>query len=65
MRRGYRLQAAEVSLPQAQAYAREQVTRLPQALLTLEKAAEPYTVMISPALQEYQQETQRRFAEEE
>jgi nicotinate phosphoribosyltransferase len=65
MRGGYRLQAVEVSLPQAQAYAREQVARLPKALLALEKAAEPYPVAISPALQEYQQETQRRFSEED
>jgi len=65
MRGGYRLQAAEVSLPQAQAYAQEQIARLPKALLALEKAAEPYPVAISSALQEYQQETQRRFSEED
>lgn len=45
--------------------AREQLARLPNALLALEKAAEPYPVMLSPALQEYQQETQQRFAEQE
>ena len=65
MRGGYRLQVAEVSLPQAQAYAREQLARLPQALLALEKAKEPYPVAIFPALREYQQETQRRFTEQE
>jgi len=52
-------------LPQAQAYAREQLARLPQVLLALEKAKEPYPVAISPALHEYQQETQRRFTEQE
>jgi hypothetical protein len=45
--------------------AREQLARLPNALLALEKAAERYPVMISPALQDYQQETQQRFAEQE
>jgi len=52
-------------LPQAQAYAQEQIARLPKSLLALEKAAEPYPVAISSALQEYQQETQRRFSEED
>jgi len=65
MRGGYRLKMAEGSLAEMQEYAQEQVSRLPKAILSLEKAAEPYPVAVSPALQAYQQETQKRFSTED
>ena len=55
LRGGIRLHHAETSLSTSQAYAKEQINRLPVALRSLTGTETPYPVKLSPALQEYQE----------
>jgi len=61
LRGGIRLQGAEVSLVNSQAYAKEQINRLPAPLRSLTKAETSYPVKLSPALQEYQERVTDEF----
>jgi len=61
LRGGIRLQGAEVSLVNSQAYAKEQINRLPVPLRSLTRAEMPYPVKLSPALQEYQERVTDEF----
>ncbi|MFZ3070039.1 MAG: nicotinate phosphoribosyltransferase, partial [Anaerolineaceae bacterium] len=55
VRGGIRLHNAEISLASSQAYAKEQINRLPVPLRSLTRAEAPYPVKLSPTLQEYQE----------
>jgi len=61
LRGGIRLQGAEISLVNSQAYAKEQINRLPVPLRSLTRAEMPYPVKLSPALQEYQERVTDEF----
>jgi nicotinate phosphoribosyltransferase len=65
MREGERLDAGSVSLGDARARAREELSRLPERLLAIDPADPPYPVTVSESLDEFQERVIRKVAEEE
>lgn len=61
MRAGKRTAAGRVSLARARARAADELSRLPEPILALAPATQPYPVEISPGLHRYHRETLERL----